>query len=217
MILARCPSDSSMLEATTLSRLCSARPWEQARRRKVGCDHRQPLVKPLLPVAKRVGLPTMEQTVRLKVNGKEQELTIPTQRLLVDCLRYDLGLTGTKEGCSVGVCGACTVLLDGKMVASCISLAVAAEGAEITTIEGLAQDERLHPVQQSFIDYGGFQCGICTPGQVMAAKALLDENPDPTEAEIKDWMMGNLCRCTGYYKILESIVKAIGPSKRVGR
>lgn len=168
-------------------------------------------------VAKRVGLPTMEQTVRLKVNGKEQELTIPTQRLLVDCLRYDLGLTGTKEGCSVGVCGACTVLLDGKMVASCISLAVAAEGAEITTIEGLAQDERLHPVQQSFIDYGGFQCGICTPGQVMAAKALLDENPDPTEAEIKDWMMGNLCRCTGYYKILESIVKAIGPSKRVGR
>ena len=159
----------------------------------------------------------MEQTVHLKVNGKEHELTIPTQRLLVDCLRYDLGLTGTKEGCSVGVCGACTVLLDGKMVASCISLAVAAEGAEITTIEGLAQDERLHPMQQSFIDYGGFQCGICTPGQVMAAKALLDENPDPTEAEIKDWMMGNLCRCTGYYKILESIVKAIGPSKGVGR
>ena len=159
----------------------------------------------------------MEQTVRLKVNGKEHELTIPTQRLLVDCLRYDLGLTGTKEGCSVGVCGACTVLLDGRMVASCISLAVAAEGAEITTIEGLAQDERLHPVQQSFIDYGGFQCGICTPGQVMAAKALLDENPEPTEDEIKDWMMGNLCRCTGYYKILESIVKAIGAGKGAGR
>ena len=162
-------------------------------------------------------MPNMEQTVRLKVNGKEHELTIPTQRLLVDCLRYDLGLTGTKEGCSVGVCGACTVLLDGRMVASCISLAVAAEGAEITTIEGLAQDERLHPVQQSFIDYGGFQCGICTPGQVMAAKALLDENPEPTEDEIKDWMMGNLCRCTGYYKILESIVKAIGAGKGAGR
>ena len=115
------------------------------------------------------------------------------------------------------MCGACTVLLDGRRVASCISLAVAAEGAEITTIEGLAQDERLHPVQQSFIDYGGFQCGICTPGQVMAAKALLDENPEPTEDEIKDWMMGNLCRCTGYYKILESIVKAIGAGKGAGR
>ena len=155
----------------------------------------------------------MNQTIHLKVNGKDHELTIPAQRLLVDCLRYDLGLTGTKEGCSVGVCGACTVLLDGKMVASCISLAVAAEGAEITTIEGLAQDQRLHPLQQSFIDYGGFQCGICTPGQIMAAKSLLDENPDPSEDQIKEWMMGNLCRCTGYYKILESIVQGVAAGK----
>ena len=105
------------------------------------------------------------------------------------------------------------MLLNGKIVASCISLAVAADGAEITTIEGLADDRRLHPVQQSFIDHGGFQCGICTHGQIMAAKSLLDENPDPTEDEIKDWMMGNLCRCTGYYKILESITHAIAESK----
>ena len=155
----------------------------------------------------------MDQTIHLRVNGKEHELDIPSHRLLVDCLRYDLGLTGTKEGCSVGICGACTVLLDGKMIASCIALAVAADGAEITTIEGLAQDGRLHPLQQSFIDHGGFQCGICTPGQIMAAKALLDENPNPSEQEIKDWMMGSLCRCTGYYKILESIAKAAEAGK----
>ncbi len=155
----------------------------------------------------------MDKTIRLKVNGKGYDLTVPAQRLLVDCLRYDLGLTGTKESCSVGVCGACTVLLNGKIVASCISLAVAADGAEITTIEGLADDQRLHPIQQSFIDHGGFQCGICTPGQIMAAKSLLDENPEPTEDEIKDWMMGNLCRCTGYYKILESIAHGIAAAK----
>ena len=118
----------------------------------------------------------MDQTIRLKVNGNEHELEIPAHRLLVDCLRYDLGLTGTKEGCSVGICGACTVLLDGKMIASCIALAVAADGAEITTIEGLVQNGQLHPLQQSFIDHGGFQCGICTPGQIMAAKALLQRD-----------------------------------------
>jgi len=102
--------------------------------------------------------------------------------------------------------------VDGEMVASCITLAAAVEGSEITTIEGLAQDGRLHPVQQAFIDYGGFQCGICTPGQVMAAKALLDDYAQPTEEEIRDWMMGNLCRCTGYYKILESVVAAMSPA-----
>ena len=155
----------------------------------------------------------MDKTIHLKVNGQDHDLTVPAQRLLVDCLRYDLGLTGTKESCSVGVCGACTVLVNGKIIASCISLAVAADGAEITTIEGLADDRRLHPLQQSFIDHGGFQCGICTPGQIMASKSLLDENPDPTEDEIKDWMMGNLCRCTGYYKILESIVNGIAEAK----
>ena len=159
----------------------------------------------------------MDQKIHLKVNGKDHDLTVPAQRLLVDCLRYDLGLTGTKESCSVGVCGACTVLLNGKIVASCISLAMAADGAEITTIEGLAEDERLHPLQQSFIDNGGFQCGICTPGQIIAAKSLLDENPDPSEDEIKDWMMGNLCRCTGYYKILESVVQGISAAKGAGK
>ena len=160
---------------------------------------------------------TMNQHISFKVNGTQHELDIPARRLLVDCLRYDLGLTGTKEGCSVGVCGACTVLIDGAMTASCIMLAVAADGAEITTIEGLAQEGRLHPIQQSFIDYGGFQCGICTPGQIMAAKALLDINPNPTEDEIREWMMGNLCRCTGYYKILESVVQAIGPTQDAAR
>ncbi len=159
----------------------------------------------------------MNQSITLTVNGTEHQLEVPARRLLVDCLRYDLGLTGTKEGCSVGVCGACTVLIDGEMTASCIKLAVAADGAEITTIEGLAQDGRLHPLQQSFIDHGGFQCGICTPGQIMAAKALLDVNPSPSEEEIKAWMMGNLCRCTGYYKILESIVNAIGPTQEANR
>ena len=143
--------------------------------------------------------------IRLTVNGQTHDLDVPSYRTLLDCLRYDLGLTGSKEGCGVGVCGACTVLLDGKMISSCIALAVFADGREVTTVEGLAEDERLHPVQQAFMDAGGFQCGICTPGQVVAAKALLDANPDPSEAEIKEWMLGNLCRCTGYYKIVESI------------
>ncbi len=150
----------------------------------------------------------MNQIVHLKVNGTDHELDIPARRLLVDCIRYDIGLTGTKEGCSVGVCGSCAVLVDGEMFASCITLAVAVDGSEITTIEGIAENGKLHPVQQAFIDNGGFQCGICTPGQVIAAKSLLDENPNPTEDEIKQWMMGNLCRCTGYYGILNSVAAA---------
>jgi aerobic-type carbon monoxide dehydrogenase small subunit (CoxS/CutS family) len=147
----------------------------------------------------------MTHTIRMRVNGKDYTAEVPSQRLLIDCLRYDLGLTGTKEGCSVGVCGACTVVMDGVLVSSCLTLAVLADGKEITTVEGLAQDGKLHPVQQAFIDYGGFQCGICTPGMVVAAKALLDQNQNPSDDDIKDWMMGNLCRCTGYYKIIESI------------
>ena len=150
----------------------------------------------------------MTQTIRLRVNGQEHTLEVPSQRLLLDCLRYDLGLTGSKEGCSIGVCGACTVMMDGKVVSACLILAAAAEGRDILTIEGLAPEDQLHPVQQAFIDHGGFQCGICTPGMIMSAQALLTENPDPTEDEIKDWMMGNLCRCTGYYKIVESIQAA---------
>jgi carbon-monoxide dehydrogenase small subunit len=146
--------------------------------------------------------------VRVTVNGEPREATVPARRTLVDFLRYDLGLTGTKEACSVGVCGACSVLLNGRLIASCITLAAQADGAEIATIEGVAAGDRLDPIQQAFIDCGGFQCGICTPGQIMAARALLDVNPQPSEDEIKDWMMGNLCRCTGYYQIVESIEKA---------
>jgi aerobic-type carbon monoxide dehydrogenase small subunit (CoxS/CutS family) len=158
--------------------------------------------------------------IRLTVNGELHEVEVPTYRTLLDCLRYDLGLTGSKEGCGVGVCGACTVLLDGKMISSCIALAVFADGHEVTTVEGLVApearlggDERLHPVQQAFIDAGGFQCGICTPGQVVAAKALLDAIPNPSDAEIREWMLGNLCRCTGYYTIVESIRAAAQQSR----
>ena len=146
--------------------------------------------------------------VKLRVNGTDREAEAPSSRLLLDFLRYDLGLTGSKEGCGVGVCGACSVLVDGELFASCITFAAAVEGAEITTVEGIADDGELHPVQQAFIDHGGFQCGICTPGQIVAAKALLDSNPDPSEGDIRSWMMGNLCRCTGYYGIINSVAAA---------
>ena len=146
--------------------------------------------------------------IKVTVNGQSHEVQIPARRTLVDLLRYDLDMTGTKETCSVGVCGACTVLIDGEIAASCITLAVQVDGAHITTIEGVANGEALHPIQQSFIDHGGFQCGICTSGQIVAAKSLLDNNPSPTEDQVKAWMMGNLCRCTGYYQIMESIMKA---------
>jgi carbon-monoxide dehydrogenase small subunit len=144
----------------------------------------------------------------LTINGQQRSLSVPANRLLLDLLRDDLGLTGTKESCSVGVCGACAILVDGQMLSACLALAVQYDGSQITTIEGLADGERLHPIQDAFIEYGGFQCGICTPGQIIAAKALLDENPAPTTDEIKEWMAGNLCRCTGYYKIVESIEAA---------
>ncbi|MBI2987882.1 MAG: (2Fe-2S)-binding protein [Deltaproteobacteria bacterium] len=150
----------------------------------------------------------MKRFVALKVNGEEYDIDIEPNRLLLHALREDVGLTGTKEGCSIGVCGACSVIVDGKLVSSCLTLALACQGKEITTIEGLAKDGRLHPLQQAFLEYGGFQCGVCTPGQIMAAKALLDANPNPTEEEVKEWMSGNLCRCTGYYKILEAVMAA---------
>jgi len=146
--------------------------------------------------------------IALTLNGRAIEADVPARRTLVDFLRYETGFTGTKESCGVGVCGACTVLIDGRMVASCITLAVQADGRALTTVEGVADGEALHPVQDAFLRNGGFQCGICTPGQVMAAKSLLEANPHPSEDEIKDWMMGNLCRCTGYYQIVESINSA---------
>ena len=152
--------------------------------------------------------PNKMYPLQLKVNQREYKVEVPARRTLVDMLRYDLGLTGTKEACSIGVCGVCTVLLDGRMVASCITLALQASGADVTTIEGIADEEQLHPLQESFTAHGGIQCGICTPGQIIAAKALLDVNPSPSEEEIRQWMAGNLCRCTGYYQIIDSIIKA---------
>src|SRR5579885_1672322 len=151
----------------------------------------------------------MKRTVEFTVNGDAYRLDVEPNRRLIDVLREDLGLTGTKEGCSIGVCGACTVLLDGEMISACLALAVNAQGRDVTTIEGLALGERLHPLQRAFIEHGGFQCGICTPGQIMAAKALLDHNPNPSRAEVVEWMTGNLCRCTGYYKIIESIMAVV--------
>jgi aerobic-type carbon monoxide dehydrogenase small subunit (CoxS/CutS family) len=151
----------------------------------------------------------MKRTVELTVNGDAYRLDVEPNRRLLDVLREELGLTGTKEGCSIGVCGACTVQVDGDMISSCLMLTVNANGCEITTIEGLAQGEQLHALQRAFIDHGGFQCGICTPGQIMAAKALLDQHPHPTREEVVEWMTGNLCRCTGYYKIIESIMAVV--------
>ena len=152
--------------------------------------------------------------INITVNGREYNLEVPAQRTLVDLLRYDLELTGTKESCGIGVCGVCTVEVDGRIIASCIALALQVQGTEVTTIEGLANQETLLPLQQSFIENGGFQCGICTPGQVIAAKALLDVNPDPSQEEVKEWMMGNLCRCTGYYQIVDSVMRAIEAPRR---
>jgi carbon-monoxide dehydrogenase small subunit len=150
------------------------------------------------------------RTIKLTLNGTSVSREMEDNRLLIEFLREDMKLTGTKESCGVGVCGACTVLLDGKPISSCLTLAVQADGCAVTTIEGIADGDRLHPLQESFLAHGGFQCGICTPGQILAAKALLDANPHPTRAEIQHWMMGNLCRCTGYYKIIESIAAAAG-------
>ena len=150
----------------------------------------------------------MNKKIKIRVNGKRHEVEVPTNRLLIDCLRYDLGLTGTKEGCSVGVCGACTVLMDGDMISSCLTLAVMADGHELTTVEGLAKNGELNPVQKSFIQYGGFQCGICTPGQVVTATALLKATPKPTEAQARLAMSGVLCRCGAYDHYLRGVMRA---------
>lgn len=143
--------------------------------------------------------------MKLKVNGQEYIITEPW-RTLLDVLRYELRLTGTKEGCGSGNCGSCTVLLDGKAVNSCLVFAGEAEGKEVTTIEGLAPNGKLHPLQQAFIDHGAVQCGFCTPGMVLSAKAFLDANPHPGEHQIRKAIAGNLCRCTGYDKIVRAIM-----------
>ena len=146
--------------------------------------------------------------VSLTVNGDQYDLLIEPRKTLLAVLRDTIGLTGTKEGCSTGDCGACTVIIDGKAVTSCLVLAVSANGKEITTIEGLSSDGHLHPLQQAFIDTGGYQCGFCTPGFIMASKALLDENPNLTEEEVRYALGGNICRCTGYTKIIEAVMSA---------
>ncbi len=148
------------------------------------------------------------QRIKLRVNGEDCELSIPPNRTLLEVLREDLALTGAKEGCQDGTCGSCTVLLDGKPVRSCLILAIEAEGREILTIEGLSKGEELHPLQEAFVNYGAVQCGFCTPGMILTAKALLDSNPDPSEEEIREAISGNLCRCTGYVKIVEAIAEA---------
>jgi carbon-monoxide dehydrogenase small subunit len=146
--------------------------------------------------------------VSVTVNGDECEFLCEPQQTLLDALRDELMLCGTKEGCATGDCGACTVMLDGTMVCSCLVLAVEAEGGAIETIEGMADGEELHPLQRHFLELNGLQCGICTPGILIAARALLAQNPDPSESEIRYWLAGNLCRCTGYDKIIRSVQAA---------
>lgn len=144
-------------------------------------------------------------TIRLRVNGRSYEVQTEPQRTLLEVVREDLRLTGTKEGCGTGECGACSMIVDGRLITSCLMLAPEADGADIITIEGLAQDGRLHPLQQAFIDHGAVQCGFCIPAMILAGKALLDANPHPTEAEIRRAIAGTLCRCTGYARIVEAI------------
>ncbi len=150
----------------------------------------------------------MKKKIQLTLNGKITTLEVPSHRLLLDLLRDEIGLTGTKEGCSTGDCGACTVFLNGKPVNSCLVLSGELDGTDIVTIEGLKIGPELHPIQKAFIQDGGAQCGYCTPGMLMMSKALLDENPNPTEEEIRFALSGNLCRCTGYAKIIQAVQDA---------
>ena len=150
----------------------------------------------------------MKWKIELTVNGEPYELAVEPWRTLLEVIREDIGLTGAKEACSTGECGNCMVILDGKPVNSCLVLAVDASGKEVLTIEGLAEGGKLHPIQKAFVDYGAIQCGFCTPGMILAAKTLLDNNPEPTEPEVKEAISGNLCRCTGYVKIIEAILAA---------
>jgi len=146
--------------------------------------------------------------VTTTINGDEYEFLCEPGQTLVDALRNELELTGTKEGCSTGDCGACSVVVDGRLVCSCLMLAIEVDGRKIDTIEGMANGDELHPLQRKFIEMNGSQCGICSPGMLIAARALLERNPDPTETEIRFWLAGNLCRCTGYDKIIRSVQAA---------
>ena len=149
-----------------------------------------------------------KQHVTMTVNGDTVEVLCRADQTLLDCLRDEMGLTGTKEGCSTGDCGACSVTVDGRLVCACLMLGVEAEGRKIETIEGIGESEELHPVQRHFLEEAALQCGICTPGFIVAAKNLLEKNPNPTEEEARYWLAGNLCRCTGYDKIIKAVLKA---------
>jgi aerobic carbon-monoxide dehydrogenase small subunit len=151
--------------------------------------------------------------VRTIINGEEVEFLCEPRQSLLECLRDVIGLTGTKEGCNDGNCGACTVLLDGRIVTSCLVLGVEAEGSRVTTVEGISSDGRLNPIQQAFLEGAALQCGICTPGFIVAAKALLDEKANPSEHEIRLWLANNLCRCTGYDKIVRAVQTAATKSQ----
>ncbi|MGC8492002.1 MAG: (2Fe-2S)-binding protein [Syntrophobacteraceae bacterium] len=151
----------------------------------------------------------MKKLIRVTVNDVEYEVAVRPNQTLVDMIRYDLGLTGTKNGCGEGDCGACTVILDGTPVNSCLVLAMQADGRTITTIEGVEGKEGLHPVQKAFLEKGAVQCGFCTPGMVLSAKSLLDETPNPTEEEIREGISGNLCRCTGYLQIIDAVKSVV--------
>jgi carbon-monoxide dehydrogenase small subunit len=148
----------------------------------------------------------LKERISIMVNGVKYDLEVEPHKTLVELIRKDLELTGTKWGCGSGDCGACTVLMNGKPINSCLFLAVEAHDQRVTTIEGLAQNGELHPIQKSFIEHGAIQCGFCTPGMILSAKALLDENPTPSEEEVRDAIAGNLCRCTGYAKIVDAIL-----------
>src|SRR6266571_9407821 len=152
---------------------------------------------------------TSQHALRFELNGTQREMNVAAHLRLIDLLRDDLGCTGTKEGCSIGVCGACSVLVDGELLSACLMPAVFVDGRAVTTVEGLARGDELSPLQDAFIREGGFQCGICTPGQLIAATALLAEHRRPSDDEIRDWMMGNLCRCTGYHGITRAIKAAM--------
>ena len=151
----------------------------------------------------------MKHVIKLHVNGDEHEILTEIHKTLLEVLREDLGLTGTKRGCDLGTCGACTVLINGRPHLSCLTLAVDVQEKEILTIEGLSQGGKLHPLQKGFVEKGAVQCGFCTPGMILTAKALLDEHPRPSEGEVKRAISGNLCRCTGYVKIVEAILSSI--------